>query len=81
MMAPLPTTAHVHMTAKKTLDLANPYGFSTQQRGGRHCQVDEKCVDRPQRYWALARREPTMLGIKNGRQPQLDNTQFLVTFS
>ena len=34
MMAPLPTTAHVHMTAKKTLDLANPYGFSTQQRGG-----------------------------------------------
>ena len=46
-----------------------------------HCQVDKKCVDRPQRYWALARRELTMLGIKNGRQPQLDNTQFLVTFS
>ena len=34
MMAPLPTTAHVHMTAKKTLYLANPYGFSAQQRGG-----------------------------------------------
>ena len=34
MMAPLPTTAHVHMTAKKTLYLANAYGFSAQQRGG-----------------------------------------------
>ena len=34
MMAPLPTTAHVHMTAKKILYLANPYGFSQQQRGG-----------------------------------------------
>ena len=34
MMTPLPTTAHVHMTAKKTLYLANPYGFSAQQRGG-----------------------------------------------
>ena len=34
MMASLPTTAHVHMTAKKTLYLANPYGFSAQQRGG-----------------------------------------------
>ena len=39
-----------------------------------HCQVDENHVDRPPRYWALARREPTMLGIKNSRQPQLDNT-------
>ena len=27
-----PTTAHVHMTAKKTLYVANPYGFSAQQR-------------------------------------------------
>ncbi len=26
MMAPLPTTAHVHMTAKKTLYVANPTG-------------------------------------------------------
>ena len=34
MMAPLPTTAPMHMTAKKTLYLANPYGFSAQQRGG-----------------------------------------------
>ena len=34
MMAPLPTTAHVHMTAKKTLYVANPYGFSAQQRDG-----------------------------------------------
>ena len=41
---------------------------------GQHYQVDEKHVDRPPRYCALARREPTMLGIKNGRQPQLDNT-------
>ena len=39
-----------------------------------HCQVDGNHVDRPPRYWALARREPTMLGIKNSRQPQLDNT-------
>ena len=37
-----------------------------------YCQVDEKLVDRPPRYWVLARREPTMLGIKTGRQPQLD---------
>ena len=42
-----------------------------------HCQVDEKHVDQPPRYCALARREPTMLGIKNGRQPQLDNTSDL----
>ena len=28
------TTAPMHMTAKKTLYLANPYGFSAQQRGG-----------------------------------------------
>ena len=41
-----------------------------------HCQVDEKIVDRPPRYWAPARREPAMLGIKNGRQPQLDNTRW-----
>ena len=34
MMAPLPTTAHVHMPAKKTLYVANPYGFSAQQRDG-----------------------------------------------
>ena len=38
----------------------------------RYCQVDEKLVDRPPRYWVLARREPTMLGIKTGRQPQFD---------
>ena len=30
----------------------------------RHCQVDEKLVDRPPRYWAPARLEPTMLSIK-----------------
>ena len=39
-----------------------------------YCQVDEKLVDRPPRYWARASREPAMLGIRNGRQPQLDNT-------
>ena len=38
----------------------------------RYCQVDEKLVDRPPRYWARASREPAMLGIKNGRRPQLD---------
>ena len=41
----------------------------------RHCQVDEKLVDRPPRYWAPARRESAMLGITNGCQPQLDNTR------
>ena len=40
----------------------------------RHCQVGEKLVDRPPRYWAPARLEPTMLSIKNSPQPQLDNT-------
>ena len=45
---------------------------STVSRG--YCQVDEKLVDRPPRYWAQARREPAMLGIRNGLQPQLDNT-------
>ena len=39
-----------------------------------HCQVDEKLVDRPPRYWAPARLERAMLGIRNTRQPQLDNT-------
>ena len=49
-------------------------GFQYQYGTRRHCQVDEKLVDQPPRYWAPARREPAMLGIKNGRQPQLDNT-------
>ena len=40
----------------------------------RYCQVDEKLADRPPRYWARARREPAMLGIRNGCQPQLDST-------
>ena len=47
---------------------------NSAQNDQRHCQVDENHVDRPPRYWALARRGPTMLGIKNSRQPQLDNT-------
>ncbi len=42
---------------------------------GGYCQVDEKPVDQPPRCWARARHEPAMLGIRNGRQPQLDNTQ------
>ena len=46
--------------------------FHDLRRG--HCQVDGKLVDRPPRYWAPARREPAMLGIKSGRSPQLDNT-------
>ena len=40
----------------------------------RYCQVDGRLVDRPPRYWARASREPATLGIRNGRQPQLDNT-------
>ena len=48
---------------------------STSGLTRRHCQVDEKVVDRPPIYWAPARREPAMLGIRNGRQPQLDNTR------
>ena len=47
---------------------------SVNPGGVGHCQVDGKLVDQPPRYWAPARREPAMLGIKNGRQPQLDNT-------
>ena len=38
-----------------------------------YCQVDDKLVDRPPRYWARASREPAMLGIRNGRQPQLES--------
>ena len=49
-----------------------PNGVRGATRG--YCQVDEKLVDRPPRYWARARREPAILGIKNGRRPQLDNT-------
>ena len=40
---------------------------------GGYCHVDEKLVDLPPRYWARARREPAILGIRNGHQPQLDN--------
>ena len=43
-----------------------------------HSQVNEKLVERPPRYWARASREPAMLGIKNGRRPQLDNTHVIV---
>ena len=54
------------------------YNILFQEKDGSqsawHCQVDEKLVDRPPRYCAPARLEPTMLSIKNSRQPQLDNT-------
>ena len=45
-----------------------------------YCQVDEKLVDRPPRYWARASREPAMRGINNGRRPQLDNTQLVADY-
>ena len=48
--------------------------LENHQPGRRYCQVDEKLVDLPPRYWARSRREPAMPGIRNGRQPQLDNT-------
>ena len=59
------------------LDLPLP-GLGPAPSGGLgrgYCQVDEKLVDQLPRCWARARREPAMLGIRNGRQPQLDNTQ------
>ena len=54
-----------------------PGDFIVWETPAWHCQVDEKVVDRPPIYWAPARREPAMLGIRNGRQPQLDNTRAL----
>ena len=54
--------------------LAHGVVASPGQRDRGYRQVDEKLVDRPPRYWARASREPAMLGIKNGRRPQLDNT-------
>ncbi len=50
-------------------------GSSRDGHPTRHCQVGGKRVDRPPRYWARARREPAMLGIRNGRRSQLDNTR------
>ena len=54
MMAPLPTTAHVHMTAKKTLYLANPYGFSAQQRGGPLHELVRALESMGADVWALS---------------------------
>ena len=48
---------------------AGPGGLGPQGRG--YCQVDEKLVDQPPRCWARARREPAMLGIRNGRSLNL----------
>ena len=61
--------------ARTTGYQAHPWPTSiNRQRAAGYCQVNEKLVDRPPRYWARASREPAMLGIKNGRRPQLDNT-------
>ena len=57
--------AETDASLERTLPELKP-AFLEQYRGG-HCQVDEKLVDRPPRYWASARREPAMLGIKSGR--------------
>ena len=47
-----------------------------------YCQVDEKLDDRPPpRYWVRARREPAMLGIRYGGQPQLDNALLIPVWS
>ena len=54
-------------------------GIKISEQGNvtsRYCQVDEKLADRPPRYWARVRREPAMLGIRNGCQPQLDSTLY-----
>ena len=56
---------------RKTRRSVNAVSIAQSER---YCQVNEKLVDRPPRYWAPASREPAMLGIKNGRRPQLDNT-------
>ena len=62
-------------------DLANAYRCTHgSDAPERYCQVNEKLVDRPPRYWARASREPAMLGIKNGRRPQLDNTAAALKF-
>ena len=60
----------VRVTASSAEDAA----ATTDLRAVGYCQVDEKLVDRHPRYRARASREPAMLGIRNGRQPQLDNT-------
>ena len=70
----------VHITHKslyRALQIPNVHhrrGAKQTNTPVRYCQVDEKLVDHPPRCWARARREPAMLGIRNGRQPQLDNT-------
>ena len=58
----------------RTADLVVPNTCTVTASADEDCQVDEKLVDRPPRYWTPARLEPTMLSIKNSRQPQLDNT-------
>ena len=58
----------------KTHSMLALYHLFSGTASGGHCQVDEQLVDRPPRCWAPTRREPAMLGIKNDRQLQLDNT-------
>ena len=52
------------MAALTARSLKTRWPASESRPTHRHCQVDEKLVDRPPRYWAPARREPAMLGIK-----------------
>ena len=60
-----------------------PVSWSDPDRQGDHAhsQVDAKLVDRPQRYCARVRREPAILGTRNGCQLQLDNTPQRISYS
>ena len=62
---------YCHENEHARQQVADAYGAATPGEE-RYCQVDEKLVDRPPRCWAPTRREPAMLGIETGRQPQLD---------
>ena len=61
-----------HEGCQETRRWFNNRAEHSEQPFRRYCQVDENHVVRPPRYWAQARREPAILGIRNGRQPQLD---------
>ena len=65
---------HLGGALDRLFTYARGEAWSDAQQAAGYCQVDEKLVDLPQRYWVRARPEPTMLGIRNGRQPHLDNT-------
>ena len=63
---PLPTRVPIALGLQRQSPMINVHFDG-------YCQVDEKLVDRPPTCWAPARREPAILGIKNGRQLQLDS--------